>query len=140
MTTRFLQEEDYDVQARQEIIRLLDTSEDLHALMIAERMAIDQIKQYISGRYDVASMFAATGNQRDHFLVMIVVDMTLYHLWSKRAPGKISEIRSQRYQDALDWVRSVGEGTIKASLPVVEEGTSGDIRIKSKYTPNDNKF
>ena len=72
---------------------------------------------------------------------MITIDIALYHLWSKRAPRKIPEYRAQRYQDALDWLKAVGEGTMTTDLPQLQgDDFFGSFKISSKYQPNDNKF
>lgn len=137
----FINESDYDVQVRQEILSLLDTSEGNANLGTAERMAIDQIKQYIGGRYDCDTMFSATGENRDMFIVMITIDIALYHLWSKRAPRKIPELRAQRYQDALDWLKGVGDGTLKSDLPQLDgDSFKSEVSIVSRYPQNFNKY
>lgn len=137
----FIEESDYEVQVRQEIMSILDPSAANSAIEMAERMAIDQIKSYLSGRYDVEAIFSATGEERNHFLLMIAIDITLYHLWSKRAPRKIPELRAQRYQDAIDWLKAVGEGTMTTDLPQLQgDDFFGSFKISSKYQPNDNKF
>lgn len=137
----FIEESDYEVQVRQEIMSILDPSAANSAIEMAERMAIDQIKSYLSGRYDVEAIFSATGEKRNHFLLMIAIDIALYHLWSKRAPRKIPELRAQRYQDAIDWLKAVGEGTMTTDLPQLQgDDFFGSFKISSKYQPNDNKF
>ena len=40
----FIQETDYEVQARQEMIRLLDGSDERTALLKAERFAVSHIR------------------------------------------------------------------------------------------------
>lgn len=137
----FIEESDYEVQVRQEIMSILDPSAANSAIEMAERMAIDQIKSYLSGRYDVEAIFSATGEERNHFLLMIAIDIALYHLWSKRAPRKIPELRAQRYQDAIDWLKAVGEGTMTTDLSQLQgDDFFGSFKISSKYQPNDNKF
>lgn len=137
----FINESDYDVQVRQEILSLLDTSEGNANLGTAERMAIDQIKQHIGGRYDCDTIFSATGENRDMFIVMITIDIALYHLWSKRAPRKIPELRAQRYQDALDWLKGVGDGTLKSDLPQLDgDSFKSEVSIVSRYPQNFNKY
>lgn len=137
----FITDNDYEVQVRQEIMQLLDGSDDRSAIRLAERMAVDQIKSYLSGRYDTATIFACEGDDRDLFLVMIAIDIALYHLWSKRAPRKIPEFRAQRYQDALDWLKAVGEGTLQTDLPQLPtDEYTGDVLITSNYKPNQNKY
>ena len=137
----FIEESDYEVQVRQEIMSILDPSAANTAIEMAERIAIDQIKSYLSGRYDVEVIFATTGEKRNHFLLMIAIDIALYHLWSKRAPRKIPELRSERYQDALNWLKAVGEGTMTTDLPQLQgDDFFGNCIISSKYQPNDNRF
>lgn len=137
----FIEESDYEVQVRQEIMSILDPSAANTAIEMAERIAIDQIKSYLSGRYDVETIFSATGEKRNHFLLMIAIDIALYHLWSKRAPRKIPELRSERYQDALNWLKAVGEGTMTTDLPQLQgDDFFGNCIISSKYQPNENRF
>lgn len=137
----FITENDFEVQVRQEILSLLDGSDEKTAVALAARMATDQIRQYIGGRYDCDTLFAAEGENRDHFIVMITIDILLYHLWAKRAPRKIPEYRATRYQDALDWLKAVGSGEMDSALPQLPpDEYSGNVWIKSKYKPNDNKF
>ncbi|MBR6176277.1 MAG: DUF1320 family protein [Bacteroidales bacterium] len=137
----FITDNDFEVQVRQEILSLLDGSDEKTAVALAARMATDQIRQYIGGRYDCDTIFAAEGENRDHFIVMITIDILLYHLWAKRAPRKIPEYRATRYQDALDWLKAVGSGEMDSALPQLPpDEYSGNVWIKSKYKPNDNKF
>lgn len=137
----FITENDFEVQVRQEILSLLDGSDEKTAVALATRMATDQIRQYIGGRYDCDTIFADEGENRDHFIVMITIDILLYHLWAKRAPRKIPEYRATRYQDALDWLKAVGSGEMDSALPQLPpDEYSGNVWIKSKYKPNDNKF
>ena len=138
---KFIIDTDFDVQVRQEILSLLDCSEDKAAVELAARMATDQITQYIGGKYDCKTIFAAEGDDRDHFIVMITIDILLYHLWAKRAPRKIPEYRATRYQDALDWLKAVGSGEMQSALPQLPpDEYSGLISIKSKYEPNSHKY
>ena len=137
----FIVDTDFEVQVRNEILTLLDGSDDKAAVELATRMATDQITQYIGDKYDCKTIFAATGDDRDHFIVMITIDILLYHLWAKRAPRKIPEYRATRYQDALDWLKSVGSGELQSALPQLPpDEYSGTISIKSKYQPQNHKY
>lgn len=158
---RFIQETDYEMQIKQEIIKLL-TSNDQQwfnsaSLIRAENTAISQIKNRIGKRYDCALIFAAMtppavveegeepGEQidsRDQFILTITIDIALYHLYSKTGHKDIPEHRSQRYQDAIDWLKDVGNGTTTADLPIItdSEGTEySEFRFNSR-TPENNKW
>ncbi|WP_455592919.1 phage protein Gp36 family protein [Bacteroides sp.] len=137
----FIQEEDYEVQARQEMLCLLDGTDERSALMKAERFAISQIRKYIGGRYDCDTLFSATGEDRDAYIVMITIDIVIYHLWAKKAPKSIPTHRKERYSDVLDWLTNVGSGEMPTDLPQLStDDYKGDVRISSRYKPNDNKY
>lgn len=134
----FLTEDDFDVQVQEEILGLLGEGITIER---AERMAIDQIKAHISGRYDTDFIFGTTRELRDHYVIMIVIDILLFHLWSKKAPRMVPEYRNQRYSDVLDWLKDVGTGKTPTSLPPRKvDDFQNELKIFSRYAPNDNKY
>jgi phage gp36-like protein len=110
-------------------------------------MAIAQIRNHIAGRYDCDKIFTAAPSTeedpRDQYIVMLVIDIALYHLWSKEAGNRIPKHRELRYKDALDWLQAVQKGE-SADLPELTDETTGettgDIRIWSKQKPEDNRY
>jgi phage gp36-like protein len=69
---------------------------------------------------------------------MITIDCALYHLYTNTAPDRIPEHRSQRYQDAMDWLKMIAKGDAIADLPIltppVDESSSiNGVKISSKY-------
>ncbi|MDT8346856.1 MAG: phage protein Gp36 family protein [Flavobacteriaceae bacterium] len=140
----FLVPEDYNVLIRTEIKSVLLENYSSTKLDGAENMAIAQIKNYISGRYDIDAIFSASAESRNAFIIMIALDCALYHLYSSIAPNKIPEHRAERYQDALEWLKSVAKGETIADLPLLtDEGTGEEkqaIRLTSRYKLNNNKW
>ena len=57
----FLTTEDYTALIRNEIKDILLENYSEAKLNIAQQMAIDQVKNYLSGRYDVAEIFSKEG-------------------------------------------------------------------------------
>jgi phage gp36-like protein len=136
----FIQEQDYEVQAREEMMRLISGGNEA-AILKAERFAISQIRKYIGGRYDCDRIFSRTGDERDDYIIMITIDIAIYHLWSKKAPKNTPEHRKIRYDDALAWLTSVGSGETPTDLPQLQtENYKGEIRIYSLHKPNNNKY
>ncbi|MBE9468984.1 MAG: DUF1320 family protein [Bacteroidetes bacterium] len=143
----FLNATDYDVQIRSEINKIIDPSTEQTKLKRAEDMAIDQIKNYLAGRYNLDLIFVdapAEGvtDQRDNFIVMITIDITLYHLWCKEGGNNIPQTRIDRYADALDWLKAVQKGAA-TNLPLItnDEGEIvGDLRIWSAHAFEDNRY
>jgi hypothetical protein len=151
---RFIQESDYAMQIKQEIVRLLtDTEFYICAKLIrAENTAIAQIRNRIGKRYNCNQIFTpllppAKGNNngeqvdtRDQWIVTITIDIALYHLYSQTGTKDIPEHRQQRYQDAIDWLKDVGNGTTPTELPPVVNETTGEqyseFRFNSRQPEN----
>jgi phage gp36-like protein len=137
------------MQIKNEIIRLLTSPTEWYTsfkLIRAEQTAIKQIRHRIGKRYNCNFIFAPTLEAvdiRDEFIVTITIDIALYHLYSQTGIKDIPEHRQQRYQDALDWLRDVGNGTTSAELPEMIDETTGeeysDFRFNSR-TPENQKW
>ena len=154
---RFITETDYAMQIKLEIIKLLTSPTDWYTsakLVRAEQTAIAQIKNRIGKRYNSALIFApllppAEGqnpgeqiDNRDAWIVTITIDITLYHLYSQTGAKDIPQHRADRYQDAVDWLRDVGNGTTPADLPTVTDVNGveyTECRIWGR-TPIDHKW
>lgn len=139
----FITANDYTVLIRNEIKDILLENYTEGKLKTAESMGIAQVKKRLAGRYDVAKIFGAEGDNRDSYIVMIVLDCTLYHLYTATVPNKIPQIRAERYQDALDWLKSVAKGEETADLPLLEDASGNNllgIKITSKYPPTNNRW
>lgn len=143
---RFLKEEDYSPLIRGEIQKLLldeKPGSPSPKLMRAEAMALAQVSNYLFGRYDTDSIFKVppegAPDTRDAYLVMLLIDCALYHLYSALAPDRMPEHRENRYEAALNWLREIAQGKISARLPSVK-GEKGedlfDFRLSSKKHEN----
>lgn len=145
---RFLNDTDYTALVRGEIKTVLTEHNTESKLLIAENMAVAQIKNYISGRYDVEGIFMSHDpmpepDPRNYHIIMITIDCTLYHLYSSLAPNRIPKHRAERYGDALQWLKDVGKGDINADLPTLVDENGDDVfdfRIKSAYPNEDNRW
>lgn len=127
---RFLTNTDYQTQIRTEILTIAAGGLDDPKLLQAENAAIGQMKMHLADRIDVNAIFSKVGAERDDFIIMTLIDVTLYHLYSGSAARDIPEHRSTRYEDALKWLRKVQGGAV-GNLPTLEE-YAGEIRIFSK--------
>lgn len=61
---------------------------------------------------------------RNPYLIMILVDIVLYHLHSRISPNNIPKIRMDRYDEAMSWLKQVskGEASLSECLKTDEEG------------------
>jgi phage gp36-like protein len=111
----FILEADYSFQIRNEIKGVIAGAES-NALSKAELAAQAEMESYLNNRYDVATEFAKTDDERNPVLVMYLIDMALYHLHSKQPGRNIPQIRIDRYDTAIDWLSKVAKGDLNPNL------------------------
>ena len=135
---RFLTDADYSDQIRDEILDCI--SEKGNELLGAEEKALSQMKMRLAGRYDIDAIFNAEGLERNAFVVMTMIDITLYHLWSKER-GRIPQIRQERYQDAIEWLKGVSTGSEICNLPALpDEDITGGFQVWSCNPPENHRY
>ena len=116
--SNFINIEDYDASIHRDILDAL-TREDASLVEICEDRAIAEMRCYLSGRYDCDKLFAtapdasAPGKDPRHQLVlMMALDIAIYHIFSIHNPMKLSQLRKDRYERAIEWLKAVAAGTI----------------------------
>ena len=120
----FLSTDDFKAVCDPQTLNVIDQA-DPQNLDRAERYAIEEVSSYLRTRYDVASAFSSSGDQRNGFLVMIVADVALYHLvaWLPKRIG--FDIRETRYKQAIAWLKDVQAGKASPDLPTPTDPTTG---------------
>lgn len=102
------------------------SQENVHT---AEREAQEEMAGYLRPKYDVKAIFDAEGDQRNSTIVMYLCDMTLYHL-SASLPQKMgSEIRKERYDRAIKWLKDVQAGIVVPDLPLPVDKNGDTIAV-----------
>lgn len=109
--SKFINPEDYDASIHTEILGCLTRNDDT-IVEICEDRAIAEMRSYLSARYDVDAIFSAEGTDRLPLVLMMAIDITVYHLFCIHNPQKISEIRKDRYDRAVEWLKQVAKQQI----------------------------
>ncbi len=122
----FLNQTDYKSLVQDHILAQV-LANDYDILDEAEMMALSEMESYLSGRFNVQTIFAATGTERHRAILMYAMDMTLYHLHSRVSPRNISQLRVDRYNRAIEWLEKVVTGELSPDLP---------IKVNQDDTPN----
>lgn len=86
---------------------------------ICEDRAIAEMRGYLSARYDVDAIFSAEGSARNQLVLMMAIDIAVYHLFSIHNPQKMSPIRKDRYERAVEWLKQV------AAFKITVDGAPG---------------
>lgn len=114
--SQFITLEDYDASIHREILDALlrhdsDVS-DSAIVEICEDRAIEEMRCYLSKYYDCDAIFSATGSDRNALILMMAVDISVYHIFCQHNPYKMSEIRKDRYNRAIEWLKAVAAAKI----------------------------
>lgn len=121
--SEFIQTSDYNASIHREIIETITRGDD-EVVEICEDRAIDEMRSYLSGRYDCSAIFAARGSDRNTLILMMAIDITIYHIFSIHNPQKLSQVRVDRYNRAVEWLKAVAAGKISiADAPLLPEET-----------------
>lgn len=120
--TQFINPEDYDATVHRDIIDSLTRGDD-SILDICEDRAIEEMKSYLSSRYDVEAIFSARGEERHPLVLMMALDIATYHIYCVGNPQKMANgIRQARYERAVEWLKGVQKGAISINgAPLLTE-------------------
>jgi hypothetical protein len=88
------------------------------------------------------------GDNRNRQLVMLLVDMTLYHLHSRINPRNIPDLRKERYDGnnpqqnggAIAWLKRVAGGELTADLPNIVPQQGMSIRYNTITSVQTNTY
>ena len=131
---KFINTSDYDATIHREILDSL-TRADESSVEICEDRAIAEMRCYLSKRYDCDRIFAATGADRLQLVLMMVIDIAVYHIFCVHNPQKLSQLRKERYDRAVEWMKAVAAEDISIEgAPLLPEGTraaNAPFRLKS---------
>jgi phage gp36-like protein len=135
----FLTITDYDALIKNiELSRIINFNHTYRTQ--CELTAQSMIESYLRDKYDVAVIFDQAGNARHPMIMRIMIDITLYELFSRITPDQIPDIRKERYEQDILWLEKIAKNLISVDLPLlpIPEGdpTSSNVMIISKPKQN----
>ena len=101
--SKFIELSDYDASIHRDILDALTRNDDA-IVEICEDRAIAEMRGYLSGHYDCDKLFAATGDERNQLVLMMALDIAIYHIFTIHNPQKLSQMRKDRYDRAVEWL------------------------------------
>lgn len=109
--SQFIHINDYDATVHREILDAL-IRDDESLLEVCEDRAISEMRGYLSARYDCQAIFSASGGDRNQLILMMALDIAVYHIFCIHNPMKLSQIRKDRYERAVEWMKAVNKGQV----------------------------
>lgn len=119
--SQFVDIKDYDASVHREILDAL-VRDDETLVEICEDRAIAEMRGYLSKRYDCNSIFSASGEERNQLILMMVIDIAVYHIFCIHNPQKLSQVRKDRYERAVEWMKAVADEEVSIDgAPLLSE-------------------
>lgn len=113
----YLVDSDFDATLNAALKKILVT--DNTSIQNAESYAIAEARSYLSGRFDVNSIFTQTGASRHQLLVKYVVDLTIYAAQTRISPQNIPAWCKTNRDTAMEWFRMVANNQLNPDLPLI---------------------
>lgn len=78
------------------------------------------------------------GDNRNKQILMYSIDIALFHLHSRIAPRNIPELRENRYNSAITWLKNAAKGAVTANIQKVQPKSGGGVRYGSEVKQRNN--
>lgn len=111
----FITLQDYDSTVHRDILDSLlrgDATNNSVIIEDCQMQAISEMKSYLNKTYDVSEIFSQEGTNRHPLILMYAKDIAIYHIFCIHNPYKMSQIRKDRYERAIEWLKAVANGTV----------------------------
>lgn len=134
----FIELSDYDSTIHRDILdSLLRGEADNNSTIIedCELQAIAEMRSYMNKAYDVDKIFGAQGKERHPLILAMAKDIAIYHIFCIHNPYKMSQVRKDRYDRAVDWLKGVAKGELTIDgaprLPEDEAASNSPWQIEN---------
>lgn len=118
----FITPEELKTHLYQENIDVIARNDET-ILIAAIDSAIAEAYGYL-GSYDREKIFNATGDERNALLLTFCKDMAVWHFISLCNAGADLQLRQDRYDRAISWLKAVQKSEVKPNLPVVDDSNN----------------
>lgn len=112
---------------------------DSTMLQAAIDAAIVEAKGYLSA-FHIEGELLKTGAARNALLVIFAKDIAVWHFVNICNVNTSMELRQDRYERAVAWLRAVQKGEVKPSLPELPTDEQAAIITYSSNTKRNNHY
>ncbi|ELR69173.1 hypothetical protein C900_05369 [Fulvivirga imtechensis AK7] len=127
----FLTQQDYQDHVQADVLNKVINA-DLTIRTQTELKVQSLIESYLNVRYDISRIFNKSGSARNQTVLMYMVDMVVYRVYSRVAPSQVPQHVNDKYTDALNWLKMVAAGKLEPDLPK-PAGDSEGSKFNVKY-------
>ena len=95
---------------------------------MAINQAIAQVRSYLKATYEIDAELAKTDDARDALIVMLCLDLIVYHLFTFVDASRIPQARADRYKAAIDFLKDAQSGIAVINIAAVTDDTKFEIK------------
>lgn len=111
----YLTIQELNTHLHDELVETITRGDDAIATAAIDA-AIQEARGYLKA-FDTDRIFSATGSKRNQLLLIFVKDIAVWHLNNLCNAGNDIELRKNRYERAVDWLKAVQKGNVSPDLP-----------------------
>lgn len=115
----FLTKDELKTHGHVEIIDAITRSDDTIIDMLIEEN-ISYMKGYLNSRYDVKSVFEATGDHRNKVVLKLLKALVIYDVYNSHNPQHISDNLREERDRAVEWLKMVQKQEVNPDLPTLD--------------------
>lgn len=138
--SNFIKLTDYDATIHREILDSLlreEASDSNAVIEVCENRAIAIVRSKLDSRYDCDAVFSATGDERNVLVLKVCLDIAVYEIFCQHNPYKMSQIRKDRYDYAMQFLNDVHD--YKANIEGLPELPAEDLAKNSPWLIDSNR-
>lgn len=82
-----------------------------------------------AGTLPTNTTYFSNSDNRDQQMKLYFIDITLFHLHSRISPRNIPQLRIDRYNSAIEWLKMCAKGEVTPALTVIQPKQGARIRF-----------
>ena len=98
---------------------------------VAINQAVSQIRSYLLATYQIDEELAKADDARDALIVMLCLDLVVYHLFTYVDASHIPAARAERYKAAVDFLKDAQNGVSILNIPATTDTAKYEIKAGS---------
>lgn len=114
----------------------------LEILEVIEKKKIALIKTKLNKRFDLTAIFTATGNERNFYILDLLIKLVIYDFISRNAARKMPKDVKEDRDEALKTLEAIKAGKeVPDGLPSITDTEGNTVaRVTSGNNRNDNFY
>ena len=130
----YLTKSDLEKRAYPEILAVLARNDSVVETAIQE--AVEEVRTYLTARYDMQAEFAKSGVSRNVMVVKLVRDIAIWNIYTGSNPVNMSETRESNYNSTIKLLQKIqAEKATIEGLQRKDAATQSSNYIQFKSNP-----